>query len=116
MAAELLDWFLEQRNFDCFGACLFQCYDLLEPDVVLELAWRNNIMDVAMPYMVQILKEYTGRVSWGRDSGDGVGEINLIFSVRGCVSFILACLLYLQLRQLRCCLLPVCVPFYRLVL
>ena len=65
MAAELLDWFLEQRNFDCFGACLVQCYDLLEPDVVLELAWRNNIMDVAMPYLVQILKEYTARVSCG---------------------------------------------------
>jgi len=62
MAAELLDWFLGQRNFDCFGACLFQCYDLLEPDVVLELAWRNNITDVAMPYMVQVLKEYTARI------------------------------------------------------
>jgi clathrin heavy chain len=33
---------------------LFQCYDLLRPDVILELAWRHNIMDFAMPYLIQV--------------------------------------------------------------
>ncbi|CAK0793874.1 unnamed protein product, partial [Prorocentrum cordatum] len=27
-----------------------------------ELAWRNGLMDFAMPYMIQVLREYTGRV------------------------------------------------------
>ena len=63
IAEELISWFLEQKNFECFAACLFQCYDLLRPDVILELAWRHNIMDFAMPYMIQVMREYTSKVS-----------------------------------------------------
>lgn len=33
---------------------MLQCYDLLRPDVILELAWRHNIMDFAMPYLIQV--------------------------------------------------------------
>ena len=55
IAEELLAWFLEQRNFDCFSGCLYQCYDLLHPDVILELAWRHKIMDFAMPYLIQVM-------------------------------------------------------------
>ncbi|KPI98823.1 Clathrin heavy chain [Papilio xuthus] len=53
VAEELLNWFLERDNFECFSACLYQCYDLLKPDVVIELAWRHNIMDFAMPFLIQ---------------------------------------------------------------
>lgn len=63
IAEELISWFLEQKNFECFAACLFQCYDLLRPDVILELAWRHNIMDFAMPYMIQVMREYTSKVN-----------------------------------------------------
>ncbi|KAL1129707.1 hypothetical protein AAG570_012651 [Ranatra chinensis] len=62
VAEELLAWFLENGNFDCFAACLFQCYDLLHPDVIVELAWRHNIMDFAMPYIVQVTREYITKV------------------------------------------------------
>lgn len=31
-----------------------QCYDLLRPDVILELAWKHKIMDFAMPYLIQV--------------------------------------------------------------
>ncbi|XP_021913696.1 clathrin heavy chain isoform X2 [Zootermopsis nevadensis] len=58
VAEELLAWFLEKGSHDCFAACLFQCYDLLHPDVILELAWRHNIMDFAMPYLIQVTREY----------------------------------------------------------
>ena len=47
---------------DCFAATLFTCYDLLKPDVVLELAWRNGYTDFAMPYLIQVVKEYTSKV------------------------------------------------------
>lgn len=63
VAEELINWFLENGNFDCFAAALFQCYDLLNPDVILELAWRHKIMDFAMPYFIQVIKEYTSKVS-----------------------------------------------------
>lgn len=62
IAEELLTWFLDQGNKDCFAACLFHCYDLLHPDVILELSWRNGIMDFAMPYMIQVLREYRTKV------------------------------------------------------
>ncbi|KAK2163986.1 hypothetical protein LSH36_71g06004 [Paralvinella palmiformis] len=62
IAEELIAWFLDEKNFECFAACLFQCYDLLRPDVILELAWRHNIMDFAMPYMIQVMREYTSKV------------------------------------------------------
>lgn len=64
VAEELINWFLENGNFDCFAAALFHCYDLLNPDVILELAWRHKIMDFAMPYFIQVIKEYTSKVKW----------------------------------------------------
>ncbi|XP_049879368.1 clathrin heavy chain isoform X2 [Pectinophora gossypiella] len=62
VAEELLNWFLERDNFECFSACLYQCYDLLKPDVVIELAWRHNIMDFAMPFLIQTVRELTTKV------------------------------------------------------
>jgi len=62
VAEELLAYFLDKKTYDCFAACLFQCYDLLHPDVILELAWRHNIMDFAMPYLIQVMREYTSKV------------------------------------------------------
>ena len=61
-AEDLIHWFLEIGNNECFAACLFMCYDLLSPDVVLELSWRHNLIDFAMPYIVQVLKEYIDKV------------------------------------------------------
>lgn len=63
LAETLLQWFLEEGRKECFAACLFASYDLLHPDVVLELAWRHNIMDFAMPYFIQVMREYLMKVS-----------------------------------------------------
>ena len=62
VAEDLIDFFVQQAMKDCFAATLFTCYDLLKPDVVLELAWRNGYIDFAMPYIIQVVKEYTGKV------------------------------------------------------
>ncbi|XP_014667188.1 PREDICTED: clathrin heavy chain 1-like isoform X2 [Priapulus caudatus] len=61
-AESLIGWFLQERNYECFAAALFQCYDLLRPDIILELAWRNKITDFAMPYMIQVMREYISKV------------------------------------------------------
>lgn len=65
LAEELLQWFLQEDKKECFAACLFTCYDLLRPDVVLETAWRHNIMDFAMPYFIQVMREYLSKVRTG---------------------------------------------------
>lgn len=63
LAEELLQWFLQEDKKECFAACLFTCYDLLRPDVVLETAWRHNLMDFSMPYFIQVMREYLSKVS-----------------------------------------------------
>uniref|UniRef100_A0A286XQZ2 Clathrin heavy chain n=1 Tax=Cavia porcellus TaxID=10141 RepID=A0A286XQZ2_CAVPO len=62
LVEKLLRWFLEEGKRECFTASLFTCYDLLHPDVVLELAWRHNLIDFAMPYFIQVMKEYLSKV------------------------------------------------------
>lgn len=62
LAEELLRWFVSAKEPECFAACLYTCYNLLRPDVVLEVAWMNKLMDYAMPYVIQSVKEYTGKV------------------------------------------------------
>ena len=58
----MLAYFVESKNKECFAAMLYTCYDLLKPDNVLELAWRNGFTDFAMPYLINIIREYTQKV------------------------------------------------------
>merc|ERR1719469_342753 len=62
LAESLLRYFVESDMKECFAACLYTCYDLIRPDVGLELAWRKNMLDFAMPFLIQTLREYTGRI------------------------------------------------------
>jgi clathrin heavy chain len=62
VAEELLVYFIEQGKKECFASCLFVCYDLIRADVALELAWMNNMLDFAFPYLLQFIREYTGKV------------------------------------------------------
>ena len=51
IAEELLRFFVSVQDRACFAATLFTCYDLISPDIAIELAWRNGYTDFAMPYM-----------------------------------------------------------------
>merc|ERR1719491_2200115 len=62
LAEQLLRYFVENDSKECFAACLYTCYDLIRPDIALELAWRKGMTDFAMPYLVQVLREYTSRI------------------------------------------------------
>ena len=62
LAESLLRFFVDQGDKECFAACLYTCYSLIKPDVVLELAWRMNLTNFAMPYMIQAIREYTTRI------------------------------------------------------
>uniref|UniRef100_A0A1I8FH54 Clathrin heavy chain n=1 Tax=Macrostomum lignano TaxID=282301 RepID=A0A1I8FH54_9PLAT len=64
---------------ECFSACLYQCYDLLKPDRVMELAWRYNLMDYTMPYMVQVMAEYQARAGAAR-AGRGSNPMLMLTS------------------------------------
>ncbi|ONM41952.1 Clathrin heavy chain 2 [Zea mays] len=62
LSEDLLVYFIEQGKKECFASCLFICYDLIRPDVALELAWMNNMVDFAFPYLLQFIREYTSKV------------------------------------------------------
>ncbi|KFK34843.1 hypothetical protein AALP_AA5G200400 [Arabis alpina] len=62
LAEELLVYFIEEGKKECFTTCLFVCYGLIRADVALELAWLNNMIDFVVPYLLQFVREYTGKV------------------------------------------------------
>eukprot|EP00425_Heterocapsa_triquetra_P012914 CAMPEP_0195155382 /NCGR_PEP_ID=MMETSP0448-20130528/184129_1 /TAXON_ID=66468 /ORGANISM="Heterocapsa triquestra, Strain CCMP 448" /LENGTH=1710 /DNA_ID=CAMNT_0040194169 /DNA_START=8 /DNA_END=5137 /DNA_ORIENTATION=+ len=62
LAESLLRFFVDSDLKECFAACMYTCYDLINADVGLELAWRSRSMDFAMPYLIQVMREYTGRI------------------------------------------------------
>ncbi|PJF16663.1 Clathrin heavy chain [Paramicrosporidium saccamoebae] len=45
-----------------FLGCAYACADSIVPDVVLECAWRNGWMDIAIPIMCQSLREYQEKI------------------------------------------------------
>jgi clathrin heavy chain len=62
LVESLLRYFVENNDAECFCACLYTCYDYVRPDVALELAWRNGLLDYAMPYLIETFREYTSRL------------------------------------------------------
>uniref|UniRef100_A0A1I7UQK3 Clathrin heavy chain n=1 Tax=Caenorhabditis tropicalis TaxID=1561998 RepID=A0A1I7UQK3_9PELO len=62
LAEEIISFFPDEKLYDCFAASLYHCYDLLHPDVIMELAWKHKIMDYAMPYMIQVMRDYQTRL------------------------------------------------------
>jgi clathrin heavy chain len=52
IAEDLLRFFVSVQDRGCFSTTLCTCYDLVRPDVAVELAWRNGYTDFSMPYML----------------------------------------------------------------
>ena len=63
---DLLRFFVESIKTEtcpksCFAACLFTCFDLIKPDVVLELSWKNDLFEYSMPFMVQAMRHWNDK-------------------------------------------------------
>ena len=39
IAEELLRFFVEQKEKECFAAMLYTCYEFIKPDVAMEVRW-----------------------------------------------------------------------------
>jgi len=63
LAEQLLDFFVKRGERECFAACLFTCYELIRPDIVLELSWRYGLNDFAMPFVIQSFRHYNDRLN-----------------------------------------------------
>src|SRR6266702_1455999 len=53
VAEELLSYFVDIGNKECFAALLYICFDLLRSDVVEELSWQHGLNDFYMPYKIK---------------------------------------------------------------
>ncbi|KAK2748310.1 hypothetical protein FQN57_000968 [Myotisia sp. PD_48] len=54
---ELLRYFVDIGSRECYVGMLYACYDLIRPDVVLEISWRHGLNDFTMPYMINMLSQ-----------------------------------------------------------
>jgi clathrin heavy chain len=57
LSEELATYFLEEKLGECFVAILYTCFEFFRPDLALELSWRYGVIDHAMPFMIQTMKE-----------------------------------------------------------
>ena len=63
---------IEKDDKELFAAMLFTCYELIKPDVALELAWRNDLMEFVMPYFIQFVRDLSLRVDTVQRSTDNI--------------------------------------------
>ncbi|PRT52721.1 Clathrin heavy chain [Wickerhamiella sorbophila] len=57
VSEDLLRYFVDIGNKECYVATLYTCYELIRPDVVEELSWRFNLRDYTMPYFINQKRE-----------------------------------------------------------
>jgi len=62
VAEELISYFVDIGNKECFAGLLYICFDLLRPDLVEELSWQHGLKDFYMPYQIQIQRCTAERV------------------------------------------------------
>ncbi|KAK7734448.1 Clathrin heavy chain [Botryosphaeria dothidea] len=59
---ELLRYFVDIGSRECYVGMLYACYNLIRPDVILEVSWRNGLNDFTMPYMINFLAQQAATI------------------------------------------------------
>lgn len=62
VAEDLLSYFVDIGNKECFSALLYICFDLLRSDIVEEMSWQHGLNDFFMPYKIQRQRTLVDRV------------------------------------------------------
>ena len=62
VAEELISYFVDIGNRECFAAMLYVCFDLLSSDFVEELSWQHGLNDFYMPYRIQVQRALVAKV------------------------------------------------------
>lgn len=56
---KLLQYFATNGMKEFFTVTTYTCYDLIEPDFVMELAWRHGLQEYATPFQIQVIRDLT---------------------------------------------------------
>lgn len=62
LAEDLMRFLMEMQDKELFAAMLYTCYELIKPDVALEVAWRQGMLEFVMPYFIQFTKDISARI------------------------------------------------------
>jgi len=63
VAEELLSYFVDIGNKECFAAMLYMCFDLVSADFVEELSWQHGLNDFFMPFRIQMQRSLVQKVA-----------------------------------------------------
>lgn len=53
---DLLRFFCQIDEKECFAAALYTCYSHINPDIAMELGWLNGYHNFVMPFLIQNLR------------------------------------------------------------
>ena len=72
LAEDLMRFLMNMEDRELFAAMLYTCYELVQPDVALEVAWRYGLMEYVMPYFIQFVKDISNRIEQVKKSTDDI--------------------------------------------
>jgi len=72
MAEDLMRFIMEMEDKELFAAMLYTCYELIQPDVALEVAWRSDLLEFVMPYFIQFVKDLSSKIDTVQRSTDDI--------------------------------------------
>lgn len=72
LAEDLLRYIMNMEDKELFAAMLYTCYELVRPDVALEVAWRCGLYEYVMPYFIQFVKDLSSRVETVQKKTDDI--------------------------------------------
>jgi len=72
LAEDLLREIMYKQDKELLAAMLYTCYELIKPDVAMEMAWRANMMEFVMPYFIQFMRDMSQRVETVQKSTDDI--------------------------------------------
>ncbi|KAL9713749.1 Clathrin heavy chain [Leucoagaricus gongylophorus] len=64
VAEELMTYFVDIGNKECFVAMLYSCFDLVRPDAVEEVTWLHGLSDFCMPYKLQMQRTQIEKLAY----------------------------------------------------
>ena len=62
LAEDLLRYLMQQEDKNLVAAMLYNCYELIKPDIALEVGWRCGLQEFVMPYFIQFVRDLSTRV------------------------------------------------------
>lgn len=72
LAENLIRFIMNMEDKELFAAMLYTCYELVKPDVALEIAWRCGLYEYVMPYFIQFVKDLSLKVDTVQKKHDDI--------------------------------------------